>query len=227
MSESHDIGQVFNELSKEYTDFMDRALPYYRTLIGFGKDIDQNNLPEQILDLGCGNGNVTAMLLPWAKKATFTLVDASREMLEQCEKRFLNREKFITVNTFFQDLELQPDSFDLVTAGLCLHHLKSAEKREIFSSIYKWLKPGGIFLYSDLMTDKYASDHEINMTRWEKKARSQGTTDAEWDYIIDHYKKYDFPDDYRKQMQWIKEAGFSEVKMAWQEDYWCKLKAVK
>ena len=59
------IAEEFNEFSKNYTNDMIRCVPYYLDLLSdCTRYLPKKFSPENILDLGCGNGNITSKLLP-------------------------------------------------------------------------------------------------------------------------------------------------------------------
>ena len=144
----------FNDFSKNYTNDMIGCVPHYLQLISsFIKYLPKNFNPQSILDLGCGNGNVTAQLLSVFPNAQYTLVDASEEMLNLCKVRFKDYH-IHCVASYFQDFEFNKNAYDFIVAGFSLHHCNSEDKKELFKKIYAALKPNGIFSCSDLMIDK-------------------------------------------------------------------------
>lgn len=89
MKIANTIALEFNDFSKNYTNDMIGCVPHYLSLISsFTKQLPTNFNPTAILDLGSGNGNVTAQLIPYFPNATFTLVDASAEMIALCRSQF-------------------------------------------------------------------------------------------------------------------------------------------
>ncbi len=101
------IAIEFNDFSKNYTNDMIGCVPHYLSLISsFTKYFPDNFNPKSILDLGSGNGNVTAQLIPSFPNATFTLVDASAEMINLCRSQFKDYD-FIYDNKYFKDFYLR------------------------------------------------------------------------------------------------------------------------
>jgi ubiquinone/menaquinone biosynthesis C-methylase UbiE len=91
MKTQKNIALEFNEFSKNYTNDMIGVVPRYLNLLSSCVGhFPKNFSPQSILDLGCGNGNLTTLLLKSLPKATVTLVDASSEMIELCRKQFEN-----------------------------------------------------------------------------------------------------------------------------------------
>ena len=82
------IGQVFDEMSELYTDIMDHMVPHYRKLISsMFEYLPQSFKPKRILDLGCGNGNVSGLSMTLFPDAHYHLIDASDEMIRTCKAR--------------------------------------------------------------------------------------------------------------------------------------------
>jgi tRNA (cmo5U34)-methyltransferase len=128
MKTAKTIALEFNDFSKNYTHDMIGCVPHYLALISsFSNQFPDNFNPTSILDLGSGNGNVTAQLIPYFPEATFTLVDASAEMIALCRKQFKDY-TIIYVNTYFKDFVFAEENYDFVVAGFSLHHCDDTEK---------------------------------------------------------------------------------------------------
>ncbi len=221
-----EVREEFNQLSGRYTEVISRWLPHYRQLTGgLMEFLPAGFKPERILDLGCGNGNVTALLMQRYPDAAYTLLDASEDMLQLCEQRFGGKLQLETVTSFFQEAALPEQHFDLITAGITLHHLKGPEKAAVFQKIYHWLRPGGYFTLSDLCIDRKNKAHnQAVMQHWEAGARALGTTDEEWAHVMDHHASLDFPDSINDHLDWLRKAGFAQAAVPWQsEDAWAVL----
>ncbi len=202
MEKLHDsIITEFDHFASDYTSDMRRMVPYYdKLLASMVESIPQENQVERILDLGCGNGNITYELLRRFPDASYVLVDASPEMLKISYDRFTEHH-IDYVECFFKDLETAENSLDVVAAGFSLHHNNSSEKQSIFPKIYGWLRQGGIFVSSDLMISKTDADHPKLLEEWEAYARANNCTDEEWKWIMEHYDAYDSPDYADRQME--------------------------
>ncbi len=222
MTRESEISKVFDEFSTDYTRKMVQYVPFYsnmlESLIAF---LPQDFSPKTILELGCGNGNATALLLHHYPNASFHLVDASDQMLQLCKERFGTRDNFHYENALFQELELEAHSFDLVVAGISLHHLKSEEKQEIFRQTRKAMKVDGIFACCDLMVNKSDQPyHSKVLEQWQAFLLSQGAGEKDWEWLMDHYANYDYPDAFIDQKQWLESAGFSKVNLSWNDGPW-------
>ncbi|MCM8568597.1 class I SAM-dependent methyltransferase [Gramella jeungdoensis] len=225
MEKGKDIGLEFNEFSRNYTNDMIGLAPHYLELVScFVKYLPVNFNPVSILDLGCGNGNITAQLLPYFPKASYTLVDASAEMIEICRRQFKDFEMEYE-NKYFREFEFENEKYDLITAGFSLHHCENKEKRSLFKKIFSALKKGGIFSYSDLMISKNNPDHPRVLEEWKNFVNGNFPDGEKWSWVMEHYKAFDRPTDYLLQLEWLKSAGFNNVQFPFKKGYWMYLQA--
>ncbi|MBO6880732.1 class I SAM-dependent methyltransferase [Winogradskyella sp.] len=221
------IALEFNDFSKNYTNDMIGCVPHYTELISsFVKHLPHDFYPKSILDLGCGNGNVSAQLMPHFPDATYTLVDASNEMINLCRKQF-NAYNVIYANKYFKDFRFKNEEFDLIVAGFSLHHCDEVEKQSIFNNIYNSLKKGGVFSYSDLMINKTNPDHENLVESWKKFVNKSFPDGEKWAWIMEHYDAFDKPTDYFTQIEYLKSAGFDNIQTPFREGYWTHIQTVK
>jgi SAM-dependent methyltransferase len=92
---------------------------------------------ERILDLGCGDGVLTAKII--AAGATAVGVDASAEMIAAARERGLNA---MVMDAFGLSFEHE---FDAVFSNAALHWMK-ADPDAVIDGVRRALKPGGRFV---------------------------------------------------------------------------------
>jgi ubiquinone/menaquinone biosynthesis C-methylase UbiE len=227
MTTGKNIALEFNDFSKNYTNDMIGCAPHYLQLVSsFVKSLPDNFKPNSILDLGCGNGNITAQLVSYFPNAIFKLVDASSEMIDLCRNQF-NDYDFIYSNMYFKDFLFNAESYDLIVAGFSLHHCDNTEKQSVFKDINSSLTKGGIFSYSDLMITKTNPDHPMLLKEWGKFVNNNFPDGKKWAWVMEHYEAFDKPTDYLVQIEWLKNAGFGNIQIAFKKEYWVHLQAVK
>lgn len=223
-----EISKVFDELSDQYTEKIKRWVPYYQELLNAAKDsLGTTISPSEILDLGCGNGNLTALLTESFPQANYYMLDASKEMIQLAKARFSSNPRIQFHEDYFQNVQFPDSTFDLVVAAFSLHHLKSEEKVTLISNIFGWLKPGGRFVYIDLMIDKRAKEHSRLIDEWKNYAFAHQTSEDEWTYIMEHYASFDFPDSREKTSYWLKESGFNQMNSRSMGEWWTIIVATK
>lgn len=223
------VGLEFDRLEDGYTDKIRRWVPYYDELLeSLFTSLPSGFRPKTILDLGAGNGNVTFLAMQVFPDADYVLVDASAKMITHCASRFGDSDQFIYKERYFQELSFLPQTLDLIVAGLSLHHLQAEEKQALFRSVYTWLRPGGIFASTDLHVDRTKTEeHAQVLKEWERIARKQGSTTDDWEYLMDHYQKYDYPHAFEDQLQWLRNVGFTDPKIVWVQGSWGTIQATK
>jgi ubiquinone/menaquinone biosynthesis C-methylase UbiE len=227
MKIGENIAVEFNDFSKNYTNDMIGCVPHYRSLISsFTTNLPFNFNPTSILDLGSGNGNVTAQLLTCFPNASYTLVDASADMIQLCGSRFKGYDVSYA-NTYFNQFLFEEEKYDFIVAGMSLHHCDELEKQAIFKSTYASLKKGGLFSCSDLMINKTDPEHAKILIAWEEFVNTNFSDGQKWAWLMEHYNAFDKPTDYLVQIAWMKTAGFTTVQIPFKEDYWIHLQAIK
>jgi trans-aconitate methyltransferase len=92
---------------------------------------------ERIIDLGCGDGQLTTKLI--AAGAVVTGVDSSEAMAEAARGRGVN-----VVVSSMEALPLDSDSFDAAFSNAALHWVKDHEA--MLGEVYRVLRPGGRFV---------------------------------------------------------------------------------
>ncbi|QUM80800.1 MULTISPECIES: bifunctional 2-polyprenyl-6-hydroxyphenol methylase/3-demethylubiquinol 3-O-methyltransferase UbiG [unclassified Moritella] len=98
----------------------------------------------KLLDLGCGAGEPVASYFidnDWQ----VTGVDFSERMLELASKY---APKMKAVRSDISDVKFKSNEFDAVTATYSLFHIPSELHVDLFSEIFKWLKPKGKLLFT-------------------------------------------------------------------------------
>lgn len=170
---------------------------------------------EQVLDVGCGAGNYTLMLLSKIKNLNCTLIDLSRPMLE----RALDRVSGQTLGTVeikegdFRDIELQENHFDIILAGAVLHHLRDDGDWEfVFRKLFSLLKPQGCLLVSDLVTQEIEA---LNQLIWEKYGAylEKIGGPAYRSTVLDYVAKEDSPRSLNYQLALMKKVGFQHTEI--------------
>ncbi len=99
---------------------------------------------DKVFEIGCGTGVATIPLSKYVKEITAT--DISANMIQKARKKA--KEKLRENITFYKgeltQMEIDPESYDVVVAYNVLLYMKDQE--EVIEKIHEILKPGGIFL---------------------------------------------------------------------------------
>ncbi len=119
------------------------------SLAPFAKDA-----PIRVLDVGGGNGHVTAALLEVFPNARVTLQDYSQAMLDRARETFTSYGGQISyaLSDLFDPAWTASAGgpFDLVISSIALHNLAAMPAiTAAYEGIYGLLEPGGVFLNCD------------------------------------------------------------------------------
>ena len=118
----------FHSEPDTYLDRIRAALPRYDELQDRAVEAIEGT-PKRVLELGIGTGETTRRLLERFPDAEVTGLDASPEMV------FRAREMGIEVRLARMEDPLPDGPWDLVVAVLAVHHLDSAQKRDLFRRV--------------------------------------------------------------------------------------------
>ncbi|OIV39601.1 class I SAM-dependent methyltransferase [Flavobacterium johnsoniae] len=168
-----------------------------------------------VLDIGCGAGNYTLMMLSKLPDLNCTLVDLSLPMLNKALERVsaATGGKVEIKQGDIREVELPENHFDIILAGAVLHHLRDDQDWETtFAKIFSLLKPGGCFMISDLITQDTDLLNEYTWQRYGEYLEGIGGA-AYRKNVFDYIAKEDTPRSMNYQLDLMKKAGFKSVEI--------------
>lgn len=192
---------------------------------------------SRFLDLGCGDGALTQLMVDLFPAAEAVMVDFSEPMLARAGERL--RRLRITSSLWRADLndpawsaQLPDARYDAIVSGLAIHHLPAERKRSLFAELFGMLEPGGVFVNLDfvLIDGPLAGlfdEYKLKALRPQGGAadaagagESEGageTAGAEQAFIDEDDD--DRPDTAEDQVAWLREAGFEQaaIQFKWAE----------
>ncbi|PAM94777.1 SAM-dependent methyltransferase [Flavobacterium sp. IR1] len=168
-----------------------------------------------VLDIGCGAGNYTLMMLSKVPNLNCTLVDLSLLMLNRANERISAKTngKVEVKQGDIREVELPENHFDIILAGAVLHHLRDDEDWETtFTKIFRLLKPGGCLMISDLVTQDTDLLNEYTWQRYGEYLEGIGGVEYR-QKVLDYIEKEDTPRSINYQLDLMKKVGFSKVEI--------------
>ena len=152
---------------------------------------------ERVLDLGCGDGRLLALVRSVHPEATGVAVDFSPPMLEAARDRFDGTGVDVVEHDLARPL---PDlgRFGLVVSSFAIHHLEHERKRELYGEVFSVLEPGGAFCNLEHVASRTPGLH------WEF-CNLLGVPEDVTNKLLD----------VETQLDWLRELGFEDADCLW------------
>ena len=170
---------------------------------------------ENLLDIGCGAGNYTLMMLSKMPNLSCTLVDLSKPMLDKAYERVsqITNNKMTILQGDIRGVVLPKNHYDIILAGAVLHHLRDDNDWETtFEKLFKILKTGGCLMISDLITQDAKILNDYTWERYGDYLESLGGKEYR-QKVLDYVEKEDSPRSINYQLDLMKKVGFSKVEI--------------
>jgi tRNA (cmo5U34)-methyltransferase len=180
----------------------------------------------EVLDLGAGTGLLSAMIAEAFPKARLTLFDLTPEMLTIARQRLKPLAKRVRFVTADFASAASAKSYDAVVSALAIHHLPDSGKRHLFTDIFRYLTPGGVFIDADQVAGETAGIDRRSREIWIKRARELKAGERELAAALERMKQ-DLPATVGQQLAWMRESGFVEVACAYRNLIFAVLSGTK
>lgn len=170
---------------------------------------------ENLLDIGCGAGNYSLMMLSKVKNLNCTLVDLSKPMLDRAFERVskMTNKTVTTLHGDIREVVLKENHYDIILAGAVLHHLRDDKDWETtFNKLFKLLKPGGCLMISDLITQDTELLNDYTWERYGDYLEELGGKEYR-KKVLDYVNKEDSPRSMNYQLDLLKKVGFKQVEI--------------
>ncbi|MBV8999373.1 MAG: Sua5/YciO/YrdC/YwlC family protein [Solirubrobacterales bacterium] len=176
--------------ASSYTDAIRADVPAYDTLQDEVARACARRGADRILDLGTGTGETARRVLAVHPGASMVGIDENDGMLAVARNRLPTERVELLAGRIEDPLPGGP--FDLVTSALCVHHLDSEGKADLFARVRDALNPGGLFVMADVVVPEDPADATTPLT-----------------------PGYDRPSTLADQLSWLADAGLSP-EVTWQ-----------
>lgn len=156
-----------------------------------------NGKEYNLLDIGCGDAYCISKFLTNVNLKNYCGIDNSKTALSWAKKNLTNNNfDFELVNSdFIESLDKVNNSFDVILAGYCIHHLKTyKEKENLLHKFFEKLPIGGIFILFDIIKRNDESLEQYH-ARYIKNCKESWNSiePKELEQITSHIQKNDYP----------------------------------
>jgi SAM-dependent methyltransferase len=155
-------------------------------------------LPGRVLDIGCGDGRLTDLVLAAYPGSSACCVDLSDVMLAAAAERFGGNPSVAFVQQWLDEPLAVDGPFDAVISSLAIHHVSDARKETLYAEIAELLAPGGVFANLEIVRSPTPALHD----RWRDE---MGARDDPSDVLCD----------LEEQLAWLRAAGLDDVDCIW------------
>ena len=219
MSENHstEVKNHFQENWAQYDQKIRKVIPFYDEGFQIMIDIVRGIrlVPQSVLDIGIGTGNLSLALLKTLNCIKLTGIDIVSDYVKMAGHKLSNFKDQIDLHC----LDVNEYSFDkkhdLVISSFVFHHITDDDKRAMYQKIYHALNPGGMFINYDFVGSGsslfYKVFDDIRMDYMRKNGISEEIIQIDY---IDH-RNFEIPMSYHEQRELLSSIGFKEVECFW------------
>jgi tRNA (cmo5U34)-methyltransferase len=222
-----------DKAARNYVSMADIIVPDRRRQYELVADLVPFGAADEFhfIDMGCGEGLLTALLLDRFPKAVAHASDVAAEMLSKAATvcASYGQRAHLSCHNIHE-----PDYLDnivagpvgLITSSLAVHHCDDSEKRTLYRMTFEKLRCPGAFLVIDVVKPVSSWGVRFNKKHWQQIIQRQS---IELTGSHEQFRKYeqipimfydtpaaeDKPATLAENLQFISEAGFQGVDCFW------------
>lgn len=212
------LREAFERLSAEYDARFPKIIPRYAEFhaVIVGRLVAHlGSGPAQVVELGCGTGELSRRLLEALPHLRLQCIDLSPAMIERAREKLApwsDRTSFIVGNFLTTPV---PEGSGGAVSALAVHHLDPEEKRMLFSRLGRQLGPRGLFVLGDAVAGESDFTTAYYEERWVEHMRASGMEEREILSVLEDHRQNDRFSTLGEQMRWLAEGGFTRVECLW------------
>lgn len=206
------IKEHFDEEASGYDDIVVKLAPRYELFLdALVQAIPfEANVPIEVVDLGCGTGNVTIEVKKRFHDAEIICVDLAGKMLSEAKEKHKGLSGITYYECDVRNFNFDPKP-DAVLSSLCLHHISNVnEKKDFYKKVYSSLKEDGVFLINDIILGSTPDLDNLYLEKW-KEFMLKNISEEEAASWMKKHESEDTPFKLIDELKWLEEAGFKEI----------------
>lgn len=210
----HRVRDHFEGEAFEYDSLIDRLIPCYKEQHEVMLAVIPLDRSSKLtaLDLGCGTGVLSHLLLRSFPNVEVTAFDIAKNMLDVCRRNLSGYSSRLTLQHGNFGEDHLGENYDIVVSGLSIHHLCDSDKQRLYRRIFDAMSPGGIFVNREIVMGGSAYLTDLYHALWRRYIAENGEDDEKW---FMNYQQEDIPASVEDQMSWLTDAGFVDVGCHW------------
>jgi tRNA (cmo5U34)-methyltransferase len=205
----------FTDGSREYDERIRKIIPRYDEMLSaLMSCVGEEGRGLRVIDIGCGTGAVSELLLRSHPDVELTCLDMTESMMDLAKRRLEGLDVRFALADIY-DFEFDRP-YDLVVSSLALHHVVSElDKKTIYRKILDALVPGGSFFNADIVLGSDDNIQQVYMTRWKEFMYRSFSKEETDDVLVPRHYREDSPARLIDHLRWLGEVGFSTVDVVW------------
>lgn len=157
---------------------------------------------KHLLDLGCGTGLELEKVFLEFPDIQVTGVDLTQSMLDQLKEKYAEKSLHLICGSYF-DVEFEDQFFDCAISFQTMHHFSHEAKIGLYKKIFRFLKPGGVYIECDYMVETQ-EEEDFDYMEYNRIINEMHISEGE-------FYHYDTPCTMDNQIMMLKAAGFVGV----------------
>ena len=234
------LGDIKNRQAQFYLDEADDIIIARHTTRDMLVQLFGYRFPDprglHLLELGSGNGFITAGIAGAYPDNHFTLMDGNQQMLASARELF-PAENFQFKQDVLEHFFVHQDRtarYDFIYSSNAIHHLDHQEKTGLYQQIYTALNHGGLFINIDVVLPPTDLSEQWSLRLWgdwlrrRQESRHTGTPDkyADLPEVYKH-KEENQPGRLINQLQQLEQIGFQNVDCYFKHSIFCLFAGTK
>ncbi len=220
------IQEHFAKQASDYEALMTRLVPQYLEQHKIISDLLPSDKSKnyRVLDLGCGNGVLSEIVLKKLPNSHIVGFDITNEMLDAYEQKISKYTKSYELIQGDYKVNSIGESYDIILTGMTLHHLNWDDRKLFYQNLFNSANQNAIYISNDIIIDEDTNVREHQYLLWKQFMQDQGEDPEFW--YEKHIEK-DFPIILSNHFNWLKEAGFQQSACYWRMYNFAITRAVK
>jgi ubiquinone/menaquinone biosynthesis C-methylase UbiE len=141
---------LLDKVYGNYISFQERIIPIINTY--------KANTEINVLEIGCGTGITSELLLRYIGNIKLTTIDIDDKMIEFAKQTLSS---YTNINFIVSDAisfveKQKSNSLDFIVSAFTIHNLPSEYRQQLYKELYRILKADGLFINAD----KFVSDNK-------------------------------------------------------------------